>query len=414
MHCLKVIRNFSLWSSVPLGSLDPMSGIVAQFNADNCPQKVNLGVNTYRDNNGNPVVLESVIKAMQIIREKNLDNEYPPIEGLQSFIDAAIKLGYGDKYYEKNSKNIAGCQVLSGTGAIRLGFELLNKFVPPETKVLVPIPTQTLHPTIAKMAGLQSQEYRYFDPTTRQVDFQGLFQDLYTAPNGSIVLFHACSHNPTGCDLELHQWEQLLDLTKKKDLLPFFDMTYQGFTSGDMDKDAYAIRLFTEAGMPIILGQSFDQNMGLSGQRIGCLSLVCSNEKEREIVNSQLNLIARSLWSCPPVHGARIAETVLNNPKIYQLWLKEVRLMAQRIQNMRYSFTKALKELGSPHDWSYLSKQFGLYSLTGIGQLQINELMEKYHIYLLENGGISIAGLNDNNIKYVAMAFHEVTKNTQI
>ncbi|CAD8050649.1 unnamed protein product [Paramecium primaurelia] len=414
MLCFKVMRNFSLWSSVPLGQLDSMSGVVAQYEADDFPQKVNLGVNTYRDNNGNPVVLESVTKALQMVREKKLDNEYPPIEGLQSFIEAAIKVGYGESYYAKNNKNIAGCQVLSGTGAVRLGFEFLNKFVPSGTKVFVPNPTKNIHPIIAKMAGLQSQEYRYFDPITKQVDFSGLSEDLYSAPNGSIVLLHACSHNPTGCDLELYQWKQILDLTKQKQILPFFDMTYQGFTSGDLEKDAQAIRLFTEAGVPIILGQSFDKNMGLSGQRTGCLSLVCSNEKEKLIVVSQLNLIARSLWSCPPVHGARIVETVLNNPELFKLWLCELRVMAQRMKKMRVSFTKALKDIGSPHDWSYISKQFGMYSLTGIGPAQIKELIEKYHIYLLNNGGISIAGLNESNIKYVAQAFHEVTKHNFI
>ncbi|CAK73408.1 unnamed protein product (macronuclear) [Paramecium tetraurelia] len=414
MRCFKVLRCITLWSKVPYGSLDPSVNLVAQYDADNYYQKVNLGVNTYRDNQGNPVLLESVQEALQIVREKNLDNEYPPIEGLQSFIQATIKLGYGEKYYERNGKYIAGCQVLSGTGAVRLGFELLNKFVSPGTQVFVPNPTKTLHSTIAQMAGLQSKEYRYFNPITRQVDFSGLFEDLQIVPNGSIVLFHACSHNPTGCDLDLDQWKQLLDLTKQKGILPFFDMTYQGFTSGDMDQDAQAIRMFTEAGVPIMLGQSFDKNMGLAGQRTGCLSIVCSNEREKEMVVSQLNLLARSLWSCPPVHGARIAETILNNPEIYQLWLNEVKQMALRLKNIRQSFTKALKDLGSPHDWSHLSKQFGMYSLTGFGQVQIKELMEKYHIYLLHNGGISIAGLNDANIKYVSMAFHEVTKNYRL
>ncbi|CAD8153035.1 unnamed protein product [Paramecium octaurelia] len=414
MQCFRALRYFSVWSQVPMGPADPILGVAAQFKADPSTTKVNLSIGAYRDNDGKPVVLESVKRAEQIIKEKKLDNEYLPVEGLQSFIDASIKLGYGDAYYAQNGKSIAGCQVLSGTGAVRLGFEFSKKFLPQGTKVYMPNPTWPNHHNIARMAGLEISEYRYFDPKTRGVDFSGLVEDLNKAQNGSVILFHACAHNPTGCDLTTAQWTQLLDLTKKKNFLPFFDMAYQGFTSGDVNKDAEAVRLFTAQGVPIVLGQSFAKNMGLYGQRTGCLSFVCSNQQEKDKVVSQLKLLARPLWSSPPLHGARVADIILNTPELNQLWLQEVKMMANRIQLMRVGLANTLKSLGSPHDWSHISKQIGMFAFTGVGPDHVKELIAKYHIYLLSSGRISIAGLNEGNVKYVAEAFHDVTKNTKL
>ncbi|EAR96540.1 class I/II aminotransferase (macronuclear) [Tetrahymena thermophila SB210] len=407
-------RHFSLWAGVPKAPPDPVLGVAEAFKKDPATNKVNLSVGAYRDDNGKPVVLECVRKAQQIVIEKNLDNEYLPIQGNDVFTHAALKLGYGDAFYSSNKDRLAGVQVLSGTGALRTGFDFLKKFLPAETTVYVPNPTWPNHNNIARDAGFKVEFYTYYDPATKSVNFSKLLDEAKTFKNGSVFILHACAHNPTGCDLSINQWKELRDVFLKKNHIAFMDMAYQGFTSGDCQKDSEAVRLFADSNVNMLLGQSFAKSMGLYGQRIGSLSVLTQNANEAQNVLSQLKQVIRPNISSPPLHGARIAEIILTNPELLQLWYREVKIMADRIAQMRVQLVKNLKDVGSQHDWSHITNQRGMFAYTGVNKQQVESLINDYHIYLVGSGRISIAGLNTKNVGYVAEAFHNVTKNSKV
>jgi len=392
---------------------DPILGITEAFKNDKDPKKVNLGVGAYRDDNGKPWILPSVIKASKAVADKNLDHEYLPIQGLDSFIEGSLKLAYGKDSKPLKENRIAALQSLSGTGACRLATAYFKRFLPEGTAVFIPKPTWPNHKNIIEHSGLKWKEYRYYDSKTKGVDFKGLLEDLEAAPSGSVILLHVCAHNPTGADPTLDQWKQIKEVIKKKNLIPFFDSAYQGFTSGDCDRDAAPVRLFAEDGMNVILAQSFAKNMGLYGQRIGCFSIVCSDLNEKARVLSQAKMIARAMYSNPPLTGARIVDAVLNTPDLNTQWLGEVKSMAQRIADMRKALVEGLKKAGSPHNWKHITDQIGMFAYTGMTEEQVGKLASEHHIYLTKDGRISIAGLNSKNVDNVAKAFHEVTKDAK-
>lgn len=404
-------RSFSLWKNVEMGPTDPILGITEAFKKDPAPNKVGLDAGAYRDDNGKPWVLESVKKADQIIVNSDYNYEYLPIIGSQTFIDNSVKLAYGDNAKSIKENRVAGIQSLSGTGACRVAGDFFRKFLKNSPSVYLPNPTWPNHNNIFTDSGLPLKQYRYYDPKTKGLDFKGLSEDLSSAPSGSVVLFHACAHNPTGVDPTHEQWKNILDLCKNKNHVVFFDMAYQGYTSGNCDEDAYAVRLFESAGFPIITAQSFAKNFGLYGQRVGALSFICSDPDEKARVVSQLKVIARPMYSNPPLAGARIVDTILSRPELKKLWFEEIQVMANRIASMRQALVDNLKKAGSPHDWSHITQQRGMFAYTGLKKDQVLELAEKYHIYLVHSGRISIAGLNTKNVEYVAKAFDEVTRN---
>lgn len=252
--------------------------------------------------------------------------------------------------------------------------------------------------------------YRYYDNKNIALDFDGLVEDLRKAEDGSAVLLHACAHNPTGVDPTPEQWRALSNVFKEKGHFPFFDMAYQGFASGDTNKDAYAVRYFVEQGHQIALCQSFAKNMGLYGERAGLFSLVTESAEEVQRVDSQLKIIIRPLYSNPPIHGARIASEILTDPTLKSQWLEEVKLMANRIISMRALLKKNLEDLGSKHDWSHVTSQIGMFCYTGLTGEQVDRLAKEYSVYLTRNGRISIAGITSSNVGRLAEAIHAVTK----
>mmetsp|Transcript_39527 Transcript_39527/g.35313 ORF Transcript_39527/g.35313 Transcript_39527/m.35313 type:complete len:242 (+) Transcript_39527:232-957(+) len=239
-----------------------------------------------------------------------------------------------------------------------------------------------------------------------------MLDDLEKAPEQSIIVLHACAHNPTGVDPTEEQWKGIMEVCKKRNHICFFDSAYQGYTSGDTNKDAWAFRLFADAGMPVLLAQSFAKNFGLYGQRVGTLSIACDNAGEKDKVNSQLKLLVRAMYSNPPLGGAKVVETVLNDAKLKEMWYGEIKTMSGRITQMRNALVDELKNLGSPHNWQHIVDQQGMFAYTGLKKDMVLELADKYHVYLIHSGRISIAGLNNNNVKLVAEGFHDVTKNT--
>jgi aspartate/tyrosine/aromatic aminotransferase len=409
---LKISNNMSLYGDVPVAAPDPILGLNAAFRADTDKNKVNLGVGAYRTNEGNPYVLEVVRECEKRILAQNLNKEYIPQEGLAQFNELSAKLLLGPNNKAIQEKRVCTIQSISGTGALRIGLEFLAQFTPGRT-VYVPNPTWTNHFNLIKAAGLKSATYRYFDAATKGLDFKGMTEDIKNAPNGSIILLHMCAHNPTGVDPTPEQWQQIASLMQQKNHITFFDAAYQGFASGDLDKDAYSVRYFVEQGMEVICTQSYAKNFGLYGERIGAINFVCNTAQQAAAVFSQMQLVVRSAYSSPPLHGARIVAMALSDPELYKLWLKDLTMMANRIIDMRQVLYDQLQKLKTPGDWTHILKQIGMFSFTGLNQKQCDVLTKKYHIYLTSNGRISMCGLNTSNVEYVAKAIDDVVRNVQ-
>jgi len=341
--------------------------------------------------------------------DKTLDKEYSPISGTPEFCKAAFGLALGEDSEILASGRNATVQGISGTGALRIGSAFLSKFFPIKT-VWVPTPTWGNHVPIFKHVGMEVKQYRYYDPKTCGFDFDGAMQDLANLEPGSLVLLHACAHNPTGVDPSPDQWNAISEVLKKKNALPFFDMAYQGFASGDVDRDAVAVREFAAQGHNILLSQSFAKNMGLYGERAGAFSVVCANKDEAARVMSQLKILIRPMYSNPPINGARIVTTILNNPSLRQEWLGDVKGMADRIISMRTQLRNGLEKEGSVKNWTHITDQIGMFCFTGMTAEQVGRLSSEFSVYLTKDGRVSMAGVTSHNVGYLAKAMHEVTK----
>ncbi|CAM8896582.1 unnamed protein product [Rhodiola kirilowii] len=409
----------SWWKGIEPAPKDPILGVTEAFLADQSPDKVNVGVGAYRDDNGKPVVLDCVREAERRIAG-NLNMEYLPMGGSIKMIEETLKLAYGEDSELIKDKRIAAVQTLSGTGACRLFADFQKRFKP-DSHIYIPVPTWSNHHNIWRDAHVPERTYHYYHPETKGLDFASLMDDIKNAPNGSFFLLHACAHNPTGVDPTEEQWKEISYQFKVKGHFPFFDMAYQGFASGDPERDAKAIRIFLNDGHHIGIAQSYAKNMGLYGQRVGCLSLdgnsferfpssvLCEDEKQAVAVKSQLQQIARPMYSNPPLHGALVVSIILSEPDLKSLWLKEVKVMADRIIGMRTALRGNLEKMSSL-SWEHVTKQIGMFCYSGMTPEQVDRLTKEYHIYMTRNGRISMAGVTTGNVGYLANAIHEVTK----
>lgn len=398
----------SSWSLLKVAPGDPILGVNIEYNNDTNPNKVNLSIGAYKDDKGNPYTLKCVTKAVEKYAKDQVNHEYLPIGGDRNFLMHAIKLAYKSDF--KYLDRVAAVQTLSGSGALRISQRFLFEFYPYHKKMYMPKPTWGNHIAIAKGARLEIGEYRYYDSKTLDVDFEGMIQDLEKIEENSIILFHACAHNPTGVDLNHEQWQKVLEIVKKRKFLPYFDMAYQGFATGDIDEDAYAVRLFANEGLDMVLCQSFSKNLGLYGERIGCLSFLTQSPEQKEAVRTNVERIARSEYSNPPKFGAMIVNYVLGDGELRKEWEEEIKMMGGRILQMRAMLKQKLIETGSKRNWDSITKQRGMFSYTGFSPEQMERLKKEFHIYGISNGRISIPGLNPGNVEYVAKAFHEITK----
>ncbi|CAK9834584.1 Aspartate aminotransferase, mitochondrial [Anthophora retusa] len=405
------IRSMSsLWSHIEMGPPDAILGITEAFKKDQNPKKVNLGVGAYRDDNGKPFVLPSVRKAEDKIRSKKMDKEYSPIAGNAEFCKHSVNLAFGEcNDIIENGLN-ATVQGISGTGSLCIGANFLSHFFPGNKEVYLPKPTWGNHAAIFKLARLPIKFYRYYDPNTIGLDFQGVLEDFCKMPEKSIVVLHACAHNPTGVDLTQEQWKELATVIKNRKLFPFFDMAYQGFASGDIDNDAFAVRLFVKEGIQIALAQSYAKNMGLYGERVGALTFIASDKCEAERILSQLKILIRPIYSNPPIYGARIVNEIFGDPELTQQWLCDVKVMADRIISVRENLCNNLRKLGSSRNWSHIVNQIGMFCYTGLKNPEVEKLTKDYSIYLTKDGRISMAGVTSKNVEYLANAIHEITK----
>jgi aspartate aminotransferase len=399
---------------VPKGPEDPILGVTLAFNKDTSPKKMNLGVGAYRDDNNKPYILPTVRQATSDLQKRldegKEDHEYLGIVGDPSFNKAAIKLALGENSQHIIDKKVVTVQALSGTGALRIAGDFLNRFYTHNKQIFVPTPTWANHIPLFTDAGLEVKYYRYYDKAANGLDWKGLIDDINSAPNKSIILLHACAHNPTGQDPKLDQWKELEKHIKAKEHLVVFDSAYQGFASGDPEKDAAAVRYFVEQGHNIVLCQSFAKNFGLYGQRIGAVSFLTSTPEEAINVESQLKILVRPMYSNPPKQGAKIVSAILNNSELATEWRKEVKGMADRIITMRDRLVHGLKEAGSTRDWTHITDQIGMFCFSGLSPEQVDRLANEFHIYMTKNGRISMAGVTSHNVDYLAKAIHEVTK----
>ncbi|PWA59512.1 Aminotransferase, class I/classII [Artemisia annua] len=391
-----VVGDHSIFANILRAPEDPILGVTVAYNKDPSPVKLNLGVGAYRTEEGKPLVLNVVRRAEQLlVNDRSRVKEYLPIVGLADFNKLSAKLILGADSPAIKGNLVTTVQCLSGTGSLRVG-----------RTIYIPNPTWGNHTKIFNLAGLTVKTYRYYDPVTRGLNIQGLLEDLGSAPSGAIVLLHACAHNPTGVDPTLEQWEQIRRLIRSKSLLPFFDSAYQGFASGSLDGDAQSVRMFVADGGECFIAQSYAKNMGLYGERVGALSIVCRTADVASRVESQLKLVIRPMYSSPPIHGASIVSAILKDRNLYNEWTLELKAMADRIITMRKQLFDALCARGTPGDWSHIIKQIGMFTFTGLSTKQVMFMTKEYHIYLTSDGRISMAGLSSRTVPHLADAIH--------
>ncbi|EDW78085.1 uncharacterized protein Dwil_GK24813 [Drosophila willistoni] len=405
------LRCKSSWfTEVQMGPPDAILGVTEAFKKDTNPKKINLGAGAYRDDNTKPYVLPSVREAEKRLISRALDKEYSTIIGIPEFYNKAIELALGPSSQRLKAKHNATVQTISGTGALRVGAAFLSKFWKGNREVYLPSPSWGNHVPIFEHSGLSVKRYRYYNAEHCNLDFNGMIEDLKKIPESSIVLLHACAHNPTGVDPSHEQWREISKVVKDRKLYPFIDMAYQGFATGDVDNDAFAVRIFEADGHDFCLAQSFAKNMGLYGERAGAYTVICSDQEEAARVMSQIKILIRALYSNPPIHGARLAAEILNNDDLRSQWLKDVKVMADRIIDVRGKLKANLEKLGSSQNWNHIVDQIGMFCFTGLKPEQVDKLTKEHSVYLTRDGRVSMAGVTSKNVDYLAESIHAVTK----
>ncbi|WP_041795299.1 aromatic amino acid transaminase [Pararhodospirillum photometricum] len=386
---------------------DPILSLMERFKADPRPEKVNLSIGLYYDEDGKVPLLRALAEAKARLDARPPEAKlYLPMEGLASYRDAIQALLFGEDSAVRAERRVATLQTLGGSGALKVGADFLHRYFP-QSEVWVSAPTWDNHVAIFEGAGFRTHTYPYFDPTTRGVDFTGMLACLATLPPQAIVLLHPCCHNPTGSDLTNAQWDQVVEVVRERRLIAFLDIAYQGFAEG-MEEDAYALRALAAAGLTFLVSNSFSKIFSLYGERVGGLSVVCDTEETAQRVLGQLKAAVRRNYSSPPTRGATLVEIVLHDPDLKATWIAEVAAMRARIVAMRESLVVALKEALPAVNVDHLVQQRGMFSYTGLSPEQVDRLRDEFAIYLVRSGRICVAGLNLGNVDRVAQAFARV------
>ena len=396
----------SLLNAIEMAPRDPILGITEAFNADKNPNKINLGVGVYNDDNGKLPLLECVRKAEAQLMEKLSPRGYLPIDGLAAYDKAVQELVFGADSSVVKDKRAVTAQAIGGTGALKLGADFLKRFAP-NAQVWISDPSWENHRALFESAGFTVNNYPYYDAATRGVNFAGMLDTLKSIPSGSIVLLHACCHNPTGADLSDAQWLEVLNVVTTRGLIPFLDMAYQGFGEG-IESDGKVVRQFAEAGGPIFVSNSFSKSFSLYGERVGALSIVAVNAEEAARVLSQLKRVIRTNYSNPPIHGGQVVAIALASPELRALWEEELAGMRVRIREMRQTFVQKLKEQAPDHNFDFVTAQRGMFSYSGLTKPQVERLRDEFSIYAVDTGRICVAALNTKNIDYVIAAIAKV------
>ena len=385
---------------------DPILGLNEQYNADPNPAKVNLGVGVYFDDQGKLPLLQCVRAAEQAMMEKPAPRGYLPIDGIAAYDNGVKSLVFGADSDVVQSGRVATVQAIGGTGALRIGADFLKK-VSPNARVLISDPSWENHRALFTQAGFTVGTYRYYDAANRGINFAGFLADLQAAPAETIVVLHACCHNPTGYDITPAQWDEVVQVVKSRKLTAFLDMAYQGFGHG-IAEDGVVVGKFVAAGVNFFVSTSFSKSFSLYGERVGALSVVCQSKEEAGRVLSQLKIAIRTNYSNPPTHGAAVVAAVLNTPALRQQWEQELGAMRVRIKQMRQALVEGLQAAGIEQDMSFVTRQIGMFSYSGLSKEQMVRLRSEYGVYGTDTGRMCVAALNSGNIAYVCESIAKV------
>ena len=397
----------SFFSNVELVPGDPILGLTEAYNADSRTTKVNLGVGIYYDEQGRIPLLKAVQQVEQSLAAAARPRGYLPIDGLPAYTQATRELLFGKDSPLLAEGRVATTQTVGGSGALRVGAELLRKLLPHATLALSN-PSWENHRAVFSAAGFEVVDYTYFDAATHGVDFAGMLADLQQLQPGTTVLLHACCHNPTGADLTVAQWKQVAQVLKERQLFPFIDMAYQGFDKG-IAEDAAAIGVLVDAGIDsFVVASSYSKSFSLYGERVGALSIVAPSGEQARAVQSQVKRIIRTIYSSPSAHGASLVAGVLTSPELRALWEEELGQMRERIHALRGGLVAKLRELGKP-EFGFINDQAGMFSYSGLDKAQVERLREEFGIYAVGTGRICVAALNQVNLEYVARAVATVS-----
>jgi aromatic-amino-acid transaminase len=396
----------SLLAGVTMAPRDPILGVTETFNSDTNPNKVNLGVGIYYDDQGRVPVLGCVRRAEQMLAETPLPRSYLPIDGLQTYDHAVQELVFGAKSELLRDKRVVTVQTLGGTGGLKVGADFLRR-LNANASVWISDPSWENHQALFEYAGFTVNSYPYYDAATHGVRFEAMIGALQKLPAGSIVVLHACCHNPTGVDLAPAQWERVIETVNARGLVPFLDIAYQGFAEG-IDEDAHAVRRFAELCPMFFVSSSFSKSLSLYGERVGALSIVTGDPGEAGRVLSQLKRVIRTNYSNPPTHGGKAAEIVLTTPELRALWENELGEMRDRIKAVRGELVARIRSIRSDFDFSFIVRQRGLFSYSGLSRAQVQRLREEYSLYAIDSGRICVAAINSRNIDYVARSIANV------
>ncbi|MFT6977889.1 MAG: aromatic-amino-acid transaminase [Shewanella psychromarinicola] len=395
-----------IFSQVTLAPADPILGLTDAFKADARPHKVNLGVGIYKDEAGQTPILSSVKKAEAILLETEKTKNYLGIEGVQAYNQVVQDLLFGPQSNIIANKRAVTAQAPGGTGSLRVASEFLVRNTR-STTIWVSNPTWANHKNIFETAGLTVKEYRYYKAETHDMDFDAMLADLANANAGDVILLHGCCHNPTGIDLSIEQWQQVANICVEKSLLPLFDFAYQGFGAG-IEEDAQGLRAVASVVPELLIANSFSKNFGLYNERIGAVTIVAENQDDAVRSFSQIKKNIRANYSNPPAHGGLIVSTILSDTALRQEWEAELTLMRERIADMRSLFVESLKAEGVKQDFSFISRQNGMFSFSGLNKSQVARLKDEFAIYIVGSGRISVAGLTKNNMPAVCKAIAQV------
>ncbi|MFZ9433776.1 MAG: amino acid aminotransferase [Burkholderiaceae bacterium] len=396
----------SLFSAVEMAPRDPILGLNEQFASDTNPNKVNLGVGVYFDDNGKLPLLQCVQAAEKALMEKPTARGYLPIDGIAAY-DAAVKgLVFGLDSEPVKSGRVATVQTLGGTGGLKIGADFIKR-LNPKAKVLISDPSWENHLALFTNAGFEVGTYRYYDAAKRGINFEGMLADISAAAPGTVILLHACCHNPTGYDINAAQWDQVVAAIKANKLVTFLDMAYQGFGHG-IAEDGAVIGKFVASGMDFFVSTSFSKSFSLYGERVGGLSVLCENKAEADRVLSQLKIVIRTNYSNPPTHGGAVVAAVLNNPELRALWEKELGEMRQRIKLMRSKLVEGLKAAGVKQNMDFIIEQIGMFSYSGLNKDQMVRLRNEFGVYGTDTGRMCVAALNSKNIAHVCQSIAKV------
>ncbi len=396
----------SPFAQVELAPRDPILGLTEAFVADTNPNKVNLGVGVYNDDTGKLPLLRCVQAAERQVMEKSQSKGYLPIDGLSAYDRAVQGLVFGAESPADKAGRIATIQALGGTGGLKVGADFLKRLYP-ESQVYISDPSWENHRALFEGAGFRVNAYPYYDAKTHGVRFEAMVQTLQALARRTIVVLHACCHNPTGVDLAPDQWSRIVEVVRDAGLVAFLDMAYQGFGDG-LDADKLAIQKFLDSGLAFFVSTSFSKSFSLYGERVGGLSVVTESKDEADRVLSQLKRVIRTNYSNPPTHGAQIVATVLASPELRAMWEQELAEMRDRIKRMRTLFVEQLKSNGVKRDFSFVMQQRGMFSYSGLDAPTVERLRKEYAIYAITTGRICVAALNTKNIGYVTKAIAKV------